>query len=84
MVYGGRTVNLVLGDNSTFNCPKGIYVSPDAGCAGTLNIYSQSMGSNMGTLNCGAVDKDAAIGGNRTTHNGNINIFGGNIIADGG
>ena len=42
VVYGGRTVNLVLGDNSTFNCPKGIYVSPDAGCAGMLNIYSRA------------------------------------------
>ena len=84
VVYGGKTVNLVLGDNFTFNCPKGIYVSPDVGAPGTLNIYSQSTGENMGTLNCGAVDKDAAIGGNRSTKNRTVNIYGGNINANGG
>ena len=75
------TVNLVLCDNKTLTASKGIRV----GGTNTLNIYSQSDGSNQGILKATSTsDNHAAIGGGAQYESGgNITINGGAITATG-
>lgn len=72
------TVNLILGDGTTMKAPRGIRINPNA----TLNIFSQSMGSRMGSLIANGDGSDwAAIGGNKDESAGHLFIHGGNITA---
>ena len=74
------TVNIILCDGSYIKLEDGIYVPSGH----TLNIYSQSHGSNMGKMDAIA-DKNctAGIGGKEGEACGTINIYGGKIYARG-
>ena len=71
-------VNLILGDGYTLDV-KGLYVPQGT----TLSIYAQSDSEDAGTLYSRPSSGGAAIGGKSGSNNGNITIYGGNIIAEG-
>ena len=78
------TVNLILCDGVTLTASKGIRVDKEKKQGEmiyhTLNIYAQSYGS--GKLEATGDYERAGIGGDY--RGGNVNIHGGNIIANGG
>lgn len=71
----GGTVNIILEDGATLNCPKGIAVNEGS----TLNIYGQK--NDSGKIVAGSDKKYAAIGSDKETGCGTINIYGGTIEA---
>ncbi|MBR4745058.1 MAG: InlB B-repeat-containing protein [Oscillospiraceae bacterium] len=72
-------VNLIIGDNVTINCKKGIHVPSSA----MLNIYCQP--GKTGKLIAAGDDYNAGIGSNDEAEvNGAIRIYGGVIEATGG
>lgn len=77
-IPSGSTVNLLLCDGATLTCSEGIGVSVGA----TLNIYGQKQ--NTGVLTANAETYYAAIGGDDESGHGEINIYGGDITANGG
>ena len=74
-------VSIILCDDSSWICPKGISVAED----GSFTIYCTSFGDKMGKLKIDKVDDDnAAIGGECGKDCGNITIDGGDIATRGG
>ena len=77
-VPAGVTVNLLLTNNATLTCKKGIGVAYGA----TLNIYGQA--SDAGKLVATGGKYDAGVAGNDETGHGAVNIYGGTVEATGG
>lgn len=80
-INGTDTVNLILGDDTTLTCLRGIEVPQEM----TLNIYGQRNGTGkLVAVHQGYSDEteEAVIGGDTGQNGGSINIYGGNIIAD--
>ncbi len=92
LTVASKTVKLLLCDGVTLTAKKGIKVAKGttsdwSGRETTLNIYAQSQGADSGSLKAtGAViggDGYAGIGGSNGNHGCHINIFGGDIYAEG-
>ena len=74
----GDDVNIILEDGASLSATSGIAVNNDH----TVNIWGQS--NNYGTLTAnGTTTGNAAIGGSSRCNAGNINIYGGTVIATG-
>ena len=76
------TVHLILCDGKTLTASSGVSVNS----GNTLNIYSQSEGSNQGSLSATSNSKGPAVigGSGKYQSGGTIVINGGNITATGG
>ncbi len=76
------TVHLILCDGKTLTASSGVSVNS----GNTLNIYSQSEGSNQGSLSATSNSRGPAVigGSGKNQSGGTIVINGGNITATGG
>lgn len=75
-----KDLTLILADGANITADGGLRVNE----AGSLTIYAQSAGDNMGKLTANGGYMAAGIGGNSSDAPGPIKIYGGEINANGG
>lgn len=75
-----KDLTLILADGANITANGGLRVNE----AGSLTIYAQSAGDNMGKLTANGGYLAAGIGGNSSDAPGPIKIYGGEINANGG
>jgi len=73
------TANIIIEDNAVWNLTGSSGIGVPVGT--TINIFSQSFGSNMGSLTMASAANAAVIGGASNNSAGTININGGRITA---